>query len=168
VTPKQHFPGELIDAYAPDSEGWAIMASVSNGISFAKRGAALNETYAAVVVLFDTPPGCDAERFLDFVKQRIALTNPAPRYVVLAEDYQVTEELGYPCVEVNSCYQDTEAVTVGGGTDSLPLTVVARYCLHPRAPDVGFFAAYSHRGKTPDANIEEPARRFIESIVVHE
>lgn len=165
VMPKQRFPSELLDVHAPDSEGWVLAGSGRNGIAFAKRGVEPGDTYGAQVILFELPPGINAEELTDLVKRRITMTNPAPRFQEIASEYQYTEDRGYPCVNVHSSYDDKEAVTPAG-KQQLRLKVVALYCRHPVRRELGFFVAYSYRGKTADTQIEAPASSFIGAINV--
>ncbi len=167
LEPRQHFPSPILDIYSPDAEGWIFAGAGSNGLSFAKRGAVRDETYAAQVILFDFPPTDSDEEFVEFVKQRIAEMNPAPRFRELVSDYQYNGERGYPCVDVNMAFLDTEAV-ISGGTGELTLKVIARYCRHPEIQEIGFFAAYSYRGKQQDPGIEPDAESFIAAVTVPE
>jgi hypothetical protein len=168
VSPKQSFSGEILDVYSPDSEGWVITAVQSSGINFGKRGKKKSETYGAQVVLFEIPELNSGEELVEFVQERIALLNPAPRFQETHSSYQYHEDRDYPCVSVHIEFDDTNAVIPGGRTDRLKLSVVSLYCRHPRDPALGFFAAYSHRGKKPDKNMEGAAKSFIEAIQVPE
>lgn len=165
VIPKQRFPSGLLEVQAPDSEGWILAGSGRNGIAFAKRGVEPGDTYGAQVIIFEMPPSINAEELVDFVKRRIAMTSPAPRFQEIASEYQYTEDRGYPCVNVRSSYDDHEAVTPTG-KQQLRLKVVALYCRHPARQELGFFAAYSYRGKAADTQIEAPASSFIGAISV--
>ena len=91
--------------------------------------------------------------------------NPAPRFQELKSSYQFTDSRGYPCVDVNIVFDDTVAVTQTG-KEKLKLQVISLYSRHPTKQDIGFFAAYSHRGKTVDDQLESPAKSFIEGINV--
>ncbi len=97
VSPKQLFPGDLLNVYAPDSEGWVITAVSGNGIAFGKRAARKNDTYGAQVVLFELPETNSGEELIELVKERIALLNPAPRFLETDSTYQYNEDRGYPC-----------------------------------------------------------------------
>ena len=165
VTPKQFFPGSLLNVYAPDSEGWVVTGAASNGISFGKRGAESNETYGAQVIIFEMPPTSSSEELVGFVRKRISAMNPPPRFHETSSDYQPTDSRGYPCVDVRIDLDDAAAVTPTG-REHLRLQVISLYCRHPTQQQLGFFAAYSHRGKTTDDQLESAARSFIESIVV--
>lgn len=163
VTPKQLFPSSILNVYSPDSEGWVVTGSASNGISFGKRGAESNETYGAQVIIFEIPPTTCNEELVSFVKKRIAEMNPPPRFQETGSNYQYTEHRGYPCVNVHLDLDDTAAVT-STGKEQLKLQVISLYCRHPTQQQLGFFAAYSHRGKAIDDQIETAAKSFIESI----
>lgn len=166
VTPKQLFPSNFVNVYSPDDEGWVITGSASNGISFGKRGAENNETYGAQVIIFEKPPlNNDNDEFVNFVKKRIATMNPSPRFQELKSSYQYSGSRGYPCVDVTIDFNDTAAVTPTG-KDQLKLQVISSYCRHPTQQDIGFFAAYSHRGKTLDDQLESSAKNFIDGIYV--
>ena len=165
VTPKQFFPSSLLSVYAPDSEGWVVTGAASNGISFGKRGAESNETYGAQVVIFEMPPTSSNEELVGIVRKRIAAMNPPPRFHETSSDYRHTDSRGYPCVDVRINLDDTAAVTPSG-KERLRLQVISLYCRHPVQQQLGFFAAYSHRGKTTDDQLEAAARSFIEGIIV--
>ncbi|MDR2173738.1 MAG: hypothetical protein LBE32_06000 [Burkholderiales bacterium] len=165
VNPNQLFPSNILNIHAPDSEGWIITAITKNGINFGKRGAENNETYGAQAVIFEMPPTDDKEALIHFVKNRISVMNPFPRFVETTSNYQYTEYRGYPCVSVYIVFDDTAAVTPSG-KELLKLQVTALYCRHPVQPQLGFFAAYSHRGKTIDNQIEKAGKNFIDSINV--
>jgi len=165
VTPKQLFPSSILNVYSPDSEGWVITGAASNGIAFGKRGANSNETYGAQLVIFEMSPTTSNEELVSIVKKRIAAMNSPPRFRETSSNYQYTENRGYPCVNVHIDFDDTAAVT-SNGKKQLKLQVISLYCRHPAQQQLGFFAAYSHRGKTTDDQIETAARSFIEAIDV--
>ena len=165
VTPKQLFPSSILNVYAPDSEGWVVTGAGSNGISFGKKGAKSGETYGAQVIFFEMPPTTGGEGLVGFVKNRIAAMNPPPRFQETNSNYQYTEDRGYPCVNVHMVFDDTAAVTPTG-KEQLKLQVISLYCRHPEHQQLGFFAAYSHRGKTADDQTEGAAKSFIEAINV--
>ena len=165
VMPKQQFPNDLLSVYSPDSEGWVVTGAGSNGIAFGKRGTEQNETYGAQVIIFEMPNTGSSEELVGLVKRRIATMNPAPRFQETVSDYQYTEGRGYPCVNVRTAYDDNAAVTAKG-REQLKLKVIALYCRHPIRQELGFFAAYSYRGKTADAQIESAAKSFIEATNV--
>ncbi|MDW5443160.1 hypothetical protein [Polaromonas sp. SM01] len=131
-----------------------------------KGGAENNETYGAQVIIFKKPPlNNDNDEFVNFVKKRIATMNPNPRFQEVKSSYQYSESRGYPCVDVTIDFDDTAAVTPTG-KDQLKLQVISLYCRHPTQQDLGFLAAYSHRGKTLDEQLESPAKNFIEGVNV--
>jgi hypothetical protein len=163
VRPKQAFPSGILNVYSPDSEGWVIAGFGGNGISFAKRGSERNETYAAQVIVFGMAQTGNDDELLRLVRERIAMINPPPRFQETAADYKLNEGRGYPCVDVRANYIDNAAATPAGPVQ-LNLHVVALYCRHPRKPELGFFAAYSYRGKATDPGIEAAAKSFIEAI----
>ena len=165
VTPKQQFPNDLLNVYSPDSDGWVVTGAGRNGIALGKRGTEQNETYGAQVIIFEMTQTGSSEEFVGLVKRRIATMNPAPRFQEIGSDYQYTESRGYPCVDVRVSYDDTAAVTAMG-KEQLKLKVISLYCRHPIRQELGFFAAYSYRGKAADAQIEEAAKSFIEAINV--
>jgi len=165
VKPKQQFPSGLLNLYAPSSDGWILAGIGGNGIAFAKRGSEASETYGAQVILFEMPPTSNNDEFISFVKNRITMINPAPRFQEIASDFQYTEVRGYPCVDVRIRYDDNAAMT-STGTQQLKLKVMSLHCRHPVRQDLGFFAAYSYRGKAADAPIESDAKSFIEAISV--
>lgn len=165
VTPKQFFPSSILNVYAPDSDGWVVAGAGSNGISFAKRGAESGETYGAQVIIFEMPPTTGGEALVGFVKNRIATMNPPPRFQETNSSYQYTEDRGYPCVNVHIAFDDTAAVTPTG-KEQLKLQVISLYCRHPKQQQLGFFAAYSHRGKAADDQIEVAAKSFLKAINV--
>ena len=165
VTPKQQFPNDLLNVYSPDSDGWVVTGAGRNGIAFGKRGTEQNETYGAQVIIFEMTQTGSSEEFVGLVKRRIATMNPAPRFQEIGSGYQYTESRGYPCVDVRVSYDDTAAVTAMG-KEQLKLKVISLYCRHPIRQELGFFAAYSYRGKAADAQIEEAAKSFIEAINV--
>ena len=167
VTPKQFFPSNILNVYSPDDKGWIITGAARNGISFGKKGTETNETYGAQVIFFEKPPANndDDDGFITFVKKRIAAMNPTPRFQELKSSYQYSESRGYPCVDVQITFDDTAAATPTGN-EQLKLQVISLYCRHPTQQDLGFFAAYSHRGKAIDDQLATPARNFIEGINV--
>ena len=165
VTPKQQFPNDLLNVHSPDSEGWVVTGVGRNGIAFAKRGTEPNETYGAQIITFEMSPTSSNDEFIGLVKRRIATMNPAPRFQETSSDFQFTESRGYPCVDVRAAYDDNAAVTPTG-KEQLKLKVIALYCRHPTKQELGFFAAYSYRGKAADAKIESAAKSFIEATNV--
>jgi hypothetical protein len=165
VTAKQLFPSDTLNVHSPASEGWVITGAASNGIAFGKRGTSNSETYGAQVIIFEMPTTTNSEELIGFVKTRIAKMNPPPRFQETASSYQYIENRGYPCVDARITYDDTAAVTPSG-KEQLKLQVIALYCRHPVQQHLGFFAAYSHRGKVTDDQIENAAMSFIDGVNV--
>lgn len=165
VTQRQLFPSSILNVYSPDSEGWVVTGVASNGISFGKRAIESNETYGAQAIIFEIPPTTGSEELVGFVKKRIESMNPPPRFQETDANYQYTENRGYPCVNVHITFDDTAAVTPTG-KEKLKLQVISLYCRHPAQQQLGFFAAYSHRGKVNDDQLEPAAKSFIEGIDV--
>ena len=165
VTQRQLFPSDILNVYSPNSEGWVVTGAASNGISFGKRGLDSNETYGAQAVIFEIPPTTGGEELIGFVKKRIAAMNPLPRFQETDANYRYTEDRGYPCVKVHITFDDTAAITPTG-KEKLTLQVISLYCRHPAQPQLGFFAAYSHRGKVSDDQLESVAARFLEGVDV--
>lgn len=163
VKPGQFFSGSVINVHAPDSEGWLVETG-RNGMGFFKRGSQAGATYAAQAITFEMPAAQSKEEFINFIKTRISTINPPPRFLEKKSSYQYTESRGYPCLNVHITYDDTAAVLPTGGRDRLELQVIALYCRHPALEKQGFFAAYSHRAKITDTQMEGPANSFIEGV----
>lgn len=166
VIPGQLFAGSLLNVHAPDSEGWLLAGSGNNGMAFARRGAGQNETYGAQIILFKLPATQSSEEFVAAIKSRVDMANPPSRFAVLEINHEYTDHRGYPCVRYKSVYDDKEALTTFGTHEAMKLQVMSLYCRHPSQQEVGFFAAYSHRGATTDPNLEVHAQRFIEGVQV--
>jgi hypothetical protein len=167
VEKKHLFSSEILNVYSPNSEGWMITGLAANGMSFARKGAEIPATYGAQAVIFEFAPTNTKEEFVAAIQKRIASINPAPRFREIDSDYSFHEERGYPCVRVKINFDDTAAVTPNG-KDQLKLQVVSLYCRHPTRKELGFMAAYSHRGKTFDPNLEASAEEYIEGVSVPE
>lgn len=165
VPPKQLFPSSILNIHSPDTEGWIITGAARNGIMFGKRGGDINETYGAQAIIFEMPPTNTNEELIAYVKNRITTVNPPSRFQELESNYQYIENRGYPCVSANIVFNDTAAVTPTG-KEQLKLQVISLYCRHPVVKQLGFFAAYSHRGQTTDKHIEIAAKDFIEGVDV--
>ena len=165
VSPKQLFPSSTLNVHSPNSEGWVVTGAARNGVSFGKRGANNSETYGAQVNIFEMPTTTNSEELINFVRNRIATVNPSPRFRETTSDYEYTANRGYPCVSVHITFDDTAAVT-SSGTEQLKLQVISLYCRHPIQQQLGFFAAYSHRGKTTDKQMGNAAMSFIEGVNV--
>ena len=163
VTQRQLFPSDVLNVHSPNSEGWIVTGFANNGISFGKRAPESNETYGTQAIIFEMPPTTGHEEFIGLIKKRIALMNPPPRFQETESDYRYTEDRGYPCVNVHVSFDDFAAVTPEG-KQKLKLQVVALYCRHPEQQQLGFFAAYSHRGKTNDDQMESAAIDFIAGV----
>lgn len=166
VSPGQLFAGSLLNAHAPDSAGWLLAGAGNNGLAFARRGAEQNETYAAQIILFKLPPTQGNEEFVEMIKGRVDMINPPSRFAVLETKYEYTDHRGYPCVRYKSVYNDMEALTTSGTREPMKLQVVSLYCRHPSQQEVGFFAAYSHRGANTDPDLDAPAQQFIDGVQV--
>lgn len=166
VMPRQLFAGSLLNAHAPDSAGWFLAGAGNNGLAFARRGAEQNETYAAQIILFKLPPTRGNEEFVEVIKGRVDMINPPSRFAELEPKYEYTDHRGYPCVRYRSVYNDKEALTTSGTREPMKLQVVSLYCRHPSQQEVGFFAAYSHRGANTDPDLDVPAQRFIDGVQV--
>lgn len=163
--PGQLFAGRLLDAHAPDSEGWRLVRA-NNGMGFIKRGSEQSETYAAQISLFKLPPTDSNEEFIEMIKSRVDMANPPSRFAVVKMNYEYTDQRGYPCVRYKGVYDDKEALTPAGTKAILTLQFIALYCRHPSESEIGFFAAYSHRGANSDSTLEVSAQKFIDGVIV--
>ncbi len=94
------------------------------------------------------------------------MVNPPSRFEPLEANYEFTDLRGYPCVRYKCLYNDKEALTTSGTREPMKLQVVSMYCRHPSQKEVGFFAAYSHRGASTDPDLDAPALRFIDGVQV--
>lgn len=166
VKPGQLFAGSLLNVHAPDSEGWLFAGAGNNGMAFARRGAEQNETYGAQIILFKLAPTDSNEEFVEVIKNRVRMANPPSRFAVLEMNYEYTVHRGYPCVRHKSVFDDKEALTTFGTRSAMKLQVISLYCRHPAEQEVGFFAAFSHRGANTDPDLEAPAQRFINGVEV--
>ena len=166
VKPGQLFAGRLLNVHAPESFGWIFTGYVNNGLGFARKGAAQDESYGAQAVLFDLPPTSSSEDLVAVVRNRVESANPPPRFAALESDYAFSDRRGYPCVRFRGSFDDREALTAAGTRTTMNMQVVALYCRHPSVPNAGFFAAYSHRGAGKVADLEARAQQFIEGVQV--
>lgn len=166
VTPGQVFAGSLLSVRAPDSEGWVFAPAGNSGLAFARRGAERNETYAAQAFLFKLIPTEGREEFLKLIRERVDMVNPPSRFEPVETHFEFTEQRGYPCARYKSLYNDKEALTTSGTREPMKLQVVSLFCRHPSQQEVGFFAAYSHRGANTDPDLDVPAQQFIDGVQV--
>lgn len=165
VKPRQLFPSAVLNIYSPDSDQWIITAITKSGVSFGKKGRKKNETYGASANIFSLPSTVRNDEFVEFVKKRIVAINPPPRFREISSNYQYSESRDYPCVHARMNFYDTVSVTPSG-IENLELQIFSVYCRHPTQPELGFHAAYSHRGNKHDDQLESAAKSFIEGVVV--
>jgi len=166
LAPGQLYLGPVINVRAPESEGWKLISSSANGMAFGKRGTSANETYIAQVSFFPLPPTPNREDFVAMIKLAIERDSSAERFKTIKADYDYTDERGYPCVRFNALTEDTKAKTSLFRREILTLQVNSLYCRHPRKPESGFAAVFSHRGASIDEALDSEAQSFIEGVQV--
>jgi hypothetical protein len=166
VSPNQDFSNHTLQLHSPASEGWYGFAQTPSLIAFAKSGPITSESFVAQVNLFHLPTFPDSEAFTEFVREAVIKGSPTDRFETLEVNVQYSPERGYPCVNYHAVSNDKKARVSFFSKKNLRFELFALYCQHPTKPGLGFSAVFSHRGGSPDENIDKEAAAFINSVQV--
>lgn len=166
MLPGQDFSNPTLQIHAPTSDGWFGIGQNESRIAFGKSGAKRDESYIATVILLRLPDFTDANAFTIFVKQGIENDSPASRFEVLESTVEYSTERSYPCVKYHAKSIDKKSAVGGFLRKSLRLEVISLYCQHPRRPNLGFMASFSHRGGEEDPYFAGDAIKFINAVQV--
>ena len=167
LIPGQFFSGSFLNIRAPNSEGWMLLDSSSQGMAFARRGVSSSESYAARVFVFALQESKDRDKFVTLIRKLTEENTSPERFKSIEYNYEYTEKRGYPCVKVKGVMEDTKAGTPSG-QETLKFQPYTLYCRHPKQQGKGFVIDFSHRGPSLDTTIDAQAEAFIEGVQVPE
>ncbi len=164
----QLYTGENLNIRAPNSDGWLLAGSSVEGMHFARRGTAPNESFAAQVLLFipSTAARGNRDEFLSSIKKQFEAETIAGRFSAVESEFKHAEERSYLCVSARSVIKDTEARVSPTRQEVLLLQAKSLYCQHPKNPYMGFALIYSHRGQSLYPNLDAEAQSFIDGVQV--
>lgn len=160
------FHGDVLDIRAPNSEGWALSQATPGTWAFVRQGPAANESWGATIAAFRTSPTSTAAQFAAQVQDGASKDTSSDRFVKHDSTWEIDESRGYACVRNRASFDDTKAALATGGKATQLLQVASLYCHHPRRPELAFAIIFSHRGGTPDADIDQQGADFAAGIQV--
>lgn len=166
MAPGTVIPGKTLNVRSPNSDGWILMVSEPYGMVFGRKGHAPGEGDEAQVLVSPLSESEAEEKFIDYVKERVAKETTPKRFVLRQSDIGYTKDRKYPCVRADYTEDDTKARTSPTTTEKLLIESHALYCMHPTRKNIAFAAIYSHRGKKTDPAVRAAAADFIEHVVV--
>ncbi len=166
VVPGQNFVGPILNIRAPNSEGWKLLESSGNAVTFARNGTSSGESFVAAVLRFPLPEHQTIDEFEALVKHGVENDAPPDRFKSIDATFEMSNERGYTCVLYKGTAEDTKARTSLFSKSHLILQVQALYCRPPNMEKAGFAATYSHRGPTKVDDFDAQASEFIEGIQV--
>jgi hypothetical protein len=164
VAPGQRFPGPILNIRAPNSEGWKLLDSSSNGVAFGRSGTSSAESFIAAVIRIQLPEGQSKEEFAALVKHAVEEDSPPSRFRNIESTFEDFDERGYPCILYKGVAEDTKAKTSFLGRKRLILQVQSLYCRPPNMEKAGFAAIFSHRGAATIDDFDAQASDFIKEI----
>ncbi len=166
VPPGKVFAGPLLNVSAPNSEGWQQLESSPSGMTFARKGEAPGESFAARVTRFDPPQTDSPEEFENLIVQGAIRDAETERFSTKQFSHQYISTRGYPCVQMKNISEDRLAQIGSNNTTSLILENEHLYCRHPTKKDLGFAITFSHRGKNLYSAFATEAQSFIDGVQV--
>lgn len=136
-------------------------------MSFARRGHEPNESFAAVLAMFDLSQQTNSPaEFEALIIKQASHDLETERFSTSTFEHRYSEARGYPCVQIHNVSEDKQAQVGGGRTERLILENEYLYCRHPVRTDTGFAIGYSHRGSSLYPNLRVEAQSFIEGVQV--
>jgi hypothetical protein len=166
LSPHQDFSNSLLQIHAPDSEGWFGSERTDHSIVFGKGGSSAHESIIASVILFHLAPISDKEAFTEHIREAVITGSPKEEFETLEVNVKYSAEREYPCVTYHGVSNQKKVHVSFLSSKTLRFEVFALYCQHPFKPGLGFVAAFSRRGGGADANMEQEAASFINSVQV--
>ena len=166
VAPGQRFTGPILNVRAPNSEGWKLMESSGNAVTFGRSGASSDESYIAAVLRFSLPEAQSKEDFVALIKRNVENDAPPDRFKNMESTFEYSDQRGYPCVLYKATGEDTKAKISFFGRSHLILQIQSLYCRLPNMEKTGFAAMFSHRGATKVDDLNAQATDFIDGVQI--
>jgi len=165
VAPGRAFAGELIEARAPQTDGWLLVQSSASAFVFAKDGDVQGSSFVATASTFPLAPPKTPAEFEALIKEALAKDTDPVRFDIQQASVAYSSERSYPCVRYNSLTLDRNPV---GSSAPLLLALDGLYCRHPVRQDVGFAAVFSYRGASRHPTLRSEAEAFIQGVRARE
>ena len=166
VEPGQRFTGPIINIGAPHSEGWKLMESSGNAVTFGRSGASSGESFIAAVLRFSLPEAQSKDEFVALIERNVEDDAPPERFTNIESTFEYSDQRGYPCVLYKAIGEDTKAKISFFGRRQLILQIRALYCRLPNMEKTGFAAMFSHRGATKVDDLDAQATDFIDGVQI--
>lgn len=163
VTPGRLYSGQFLDIRSPESEGWYLIGSSGVSMEFAREGLGQGERYGAQVLLFPLPEASSREEFMSLIKERFKAHSE--RFSIIKSDFSFSDARSYPCARVSAVAEKKSRASPDQGQGTI-LQFDCLYCRHPSRKETGFAIIYSHRGTSPDPNLEAEMQSFAAGVQV--
>lgn len=164
VPPGRLYKGHYVDIRAPESQGWYLAGSSGISMAFERKGTKQDERYGAEVFIFPLPPAKTRAEFIRLIKERFRAH--AKRFGILKSDYSYTDKRNYPCVHISAVVERENSSTGADRQHTPVVQFISLYCRLPVRPKTGFAIVFSHRGDSPDPNLETEAQSFADGVRV--
>jgi len=157
----------------PQEPGWTILQQSRGSINLAKTGDTRDESYVAVVELFEDIqleeiPGQDeAEKLRHIGKMRDSVEYTSGRYATLEMSDAIYGERKETCAVSSAQVMDLQARTHIGNTVIMFMKSYDVYCMHPYLKNTVMRLGFSHRYnlENEDKAFVERATSFVNNVV---
>ena len=136
----------------PAETGWLVANMSQYNLSLAKKGNAIDESYAIQVMLFQLPTFSNDEEFKNYVIDGFNEDTSSTRFNTISSSNEITNINTLNCVKNRTATEDTQSVKQSSNNESMILEVINYTCKHPTVKNVGANISYSHRYYTGHAD----------------
>lgn len=138
----------------PAEKGWLVANMSKYNLSLAKRGNAIDETYAIQVTLFQLPIFSNDGEFKNYVVDAFNKDTDSTRFNTISSSDELISINTLNCVKNRTATEDTQPVKQSSNNSSMVLEVVNYTCKHPTVRNAGVNISYSHRYYAGHADTE--------------
>jgi hypothetical protein len=154
-----------ISIFPPQEQGWTIVDLNETHAVFGKKGLDSSSSYIVQVTLFRLPKFESEKQYLQYVSKMKAAQQPAERFRVIKNNYEICPDRSTYCVQHHEIAEDKIAKTPIG-KQSMIFEVIGKTIQHPENSSIGVDFGYSYRypsgGEDPMLNVK--AKAFLKSV----
>ncbi len=130
----------------PNEKGWIVIKKGDDWVALAKRGAAMDETYAIQAsLLMKLPEFKSDQEFLRFSRQAFNNNSDSGRFQILQSSDRLVNGKRGKCVKFYTQSKDRDPLTRSKRKGHMILEIMGFSCLHPDDKSKGVLISHSKR-----------------------
>ena len=154
-------------SFMPPAElGWRVVGRNAHQVLFFREGINSDEAFTIQGSPQRLEEYGSREEFFQIIKKRLEKEAADPSYKVLRHDMIAETAMGTSCVRSHFEAEYYAAVKRTATPGVMILEAMARYCVHPKNPNLAVRLGYSHKRypQHADAGFAEKADRLFSSL----